>query len=95
MSMRESSPFLSTKAAAERLGYSESTLEKYRHTGDGPPYLKIGKGRIAYDVTELDRWARSRSFRSTSEYKAAPYEPVRDPANERQRYLRSGVRIPR
>ena len=54
-----------TKAAAARIGYSESTLEKLRHTGDGPPFLRLGGPR---NVVDLDAWARSRRFGTTSEY---------------------------
>ena len=67
------SPFLSTKAAAARIGYSESPLEKLRHTGGGPPFCRLGEGRIGagrvvYDTVTLDEWVRSKQVRSTSEY---------------------------
>lgn len=61
------SPFLSTKAAAARIGYSESTLEKLRCAGGGPPFIRTG-GRITYDVEDLDAWMRKHRFESTSQY---------------------------
>jgi hypothetical protein len=51
--MPNDSPFLSTKTAATRIGYSESTLEKLCCTGGGPPFIRTG-GRITYDVADLD-----------------------------------------
>ena len=48
-------PFLKTKDAADQIGLAESTLEKMRLVGGGPPFLVVGKARIVYDVVELDR----------------------------------------
>ncbi|HYG05320.1 MAG TPA: helix-turn-helix domain-containing protein [Stenotrophomonas sp.] len=41
--------------AAERLGLSRSTLEKMRHTGRGPRYVKLG-GRVFYRRVDLDAY---------------------------------------
>jgi hypothetical protein len=54
--------------AAEYLGTSTSTLAKWRMAGNGPPYSKLGGGRIiSYDVGDLERYAEGRRRRSTSE----------------------------
>jgi predicted DNA-binding transcriptional regulator AlpA len=53
-------------AAAEYVGYSESTLEKKRLTGDGPPYIKLS-GRVVYDTRDLDLWLAERRVTSTSQ----------------------------
>ena len=59
---------LRTKAAAEYLGYSESTLEKKRLTGNGPPFIRLGvRGAIVYDTGDLDAWLTERRVSSTSE----------------------------
>jgi hypothetical protein len=52
--------------AADYLGVSQSTLAKRRMTGDGPPYLKLGK-TIVYDVGDLDLYAEAHRRRSTSD----------------------------
>jgi hypothetical protein len=65
------SDFLQTPAAAARLGLAASTLEKMRVTGSGPPYLRLSPRRVVYAADQLDSWARSREFNSTSEYNAA------------------------
>jgi predicted DNA-binding transcriptional regulator AlpA len=57
---------LRTPAAADYLGYSESTLEKKRITGDGPPFIRPGRA-IVYDTRDLDAWLASRRASSTSE----------------------------
>ena len=61
---------LRTPAAADYLGYSESTLEKKRLTGEGPPFIRLGRA-IVYDTRDLDAWLAARRARSTSEATAA------------------------
>jgi predicted DNA-binding transcriptional regulator AlpA len=57
---------LRTSAAADYLGYAESTLEKKRLTGDGPPFIKLGRA-IVYDTRDLDAWLAARRATSTSD----------------------------
>lgn len=51
---------------AERWNISPSTLAKSRVSGDGPPFLKIGRS-VRYDVAEADQWLEARRRTSTSE----------------------------
>lgn len=46
---------LSTKEAAEYLGYSESTLETWRTENKGPRFYKP-LGKIFYFKDDLDLW---------------------------------------
>jgi hypothetical protein len=57
----------SGEKAAERLGISQRTLEKYRVTGGGPPFIKIGKS-IRYRIGDLDSWIAKHEFPNTSAY---------------------------
>jgi predicted DNA-binding transcriptional regulator AlpA len=61
---------LRTPAAADYLGYSQSTLEKKRISGDGPPFIRLGRA-IVYDTRDLDAWLASRRTTSTTERPAA------------------------
>ncbi|MHC2359042.1 helix-turn-helix transcriptional regulator [Rhizobium leguminosarum] len=56
---------LRTEDAANYTGLSASTLNKFRLSGDGPSYIKIGKS-VVYDPTDLDEWLSSKRRRSTS-----------------------------
>jgi hypothetical protein len=56
-----------TARAAEYLGLSPSTLAKFRLTGAGPAYSKLGR-RVIYCIQDLDAWISANQFRSTSEY---------------------------
>jgi excisionase family DNA binding protein len=55
--------------AAVQLGLSKRTLERWRVSGDGPPFAKLGK-RVLYRQSDLDDWIASRLCRSTSERRA-------------------------
>jgi hypothetical protein len=56
--------------AAEQLCLSERTLERWRVSGGGPPFAKLGK-RIFYRQSDLDDWIASRLCHSTSEARRA------------------------
>jgi predicted DNA-binding transcriptional regulator AlpA len=58
---------LRTPLAADYVGYAESTLEKKRVTGDGPPFIRLGR-MVVYDTRDLDDWLARRRATSTSEY---------------------------
>jgi predicted DNA-binding transcriptional regulator AlpA len=60
-------PLLSTADVADFLGVSASALNKWRLTGSGPRFIRLGS-RIAYRPAEVDAFIESRSCRSTSEY---------------------------
>ena len=55
-----------TPEAAHYLGISESTLNKTRLTGDGPPFIKVTPRAVVYRKTDLDAFLESRVRHSTS-----------------------------
>lgn len=57
---------LKTSQAAEYLGLSKPTLERYRTFGGGPRFAKLGKA-VRYRKCDLDDWLVARLVRSTSE----------------------------
>lgn len=59
-------PYLSTRQAAALLGLSPRTLERYRVTGGGPPFLTYCN-RVHYLRADLDAWALAGRRRSTSD----------------------------
>lgn len=68
-----SGKFLTTARAAEMLGLSPRTLERYRCIGCGPVFHKMG-GRVLYRPTDLQQWAGEVACYSTSE---VTYEEAR------------------
>lgn len=57
---------LDTFSAAAYLSLGKSTLDKFRVTGGGPRFIKIGR-RVLYDPADCDEWVAQRKFASTSE----------------------------
>lgn len=59
---------LTPRETAKHLRTTERTLERWRLTGDGPPFVKIGAS-IRYPLNELEKWLADRLRHSTSEPK--------------------------
>lgn len=68
--MHGSSPaLLPSPEAAVLLGIQPQTLRKWRLTGGGPRYVRLGlgpTGRVAYRPADIDAWLAARTFASTS-----------------------------
>ncbi len=58
---------LTTSQTAQLLSCSQSTLAKYRLTGDGPPFVKFGS-TVRYRIEDLEKWTDKRLRRSTSNH---------------------------
>ena len=61
---------LDTAGAAEYLGVSCPTLERYRVNGEGPPFAKLTpgpRGPVRYRRADLDLWLASKLVASTSQ----------------------------
>lgn len=61
---------LTVAQASKVIGLSVSTLNKFRITGEGPSYYKVGR-YCRYDRLEVEEWMRSRRYTSTSQERAA------------------------
>jgi hypothetical protein len=61
---------LTTIEAARYVRLGKPTLERFRLTGEGPLYAKLG-GAVRYRRADLDRWLESRLVASTSAAGAA------------------------
>ena len=64
--MRDHTTYLDTRAAAAHLGLSPRTLDRYRVSGEGPEFYKLGS-RVRYRLADLEAWAETRRRRSTSD----------------------------
>ena len=69
--MTKKTRYLSTGAAAARLGVSTRTLERYRVSGGGPVFHRF-RGAVRYLREDLDEWSRTRRRGSTSDDGAGP-----------------------
>lgn len=74
-----SNDWLSAKEAAERLGRSPKTLERWRADDCGPPAYRAGglkRGRVRYRASEIDAWLAARRITRQG-------EPTRRPLSAR------------
>jgi hypothetical protein len=59
-------PFVDENRGAEHLGVSPRTMQRWRMTGTGPPWFRIG--RLAkYRIADLTTWAEAQARISTSD----------------------------
>lgn len=52
--------FLSLGEATAFAGISKSTLQRYEKAGTFPARRRLGPGRVAWVVSELEEWAQER-----------------------------------
>lgn len=61
--MSETANFYLTEfQVSERLQVTTRTLQRWRHTGGGPAYTRIGMRKIAYRVRDVEAWEASHRF---------------------------------
>jgi predicted DNA-binding transcriptional regulator AlpA len=60
--MSEPTEYLDEAAAAAVLRVSDRTLQRWRGTGEGPPFVRAGARRVLYSRTAIDAWAAARTF---------------------------------
>ena len=62
-------PILVTEnEAAKVLGFSPRTLQSWRVSGDGPPFVRVSPRAIRYRLSDLEAWIETCLKQSTSEY---------------------------
>jgi len=53
--MNGQATLLTTEQAAKRFGLSARTLERFRASGEGPEFVKMGRA-VRYTVAKLNEW---------------------------------------
>jgi Helix-turn-helix domain len=68
--------FLSTAQLAEELRVDPRTTRRWRATGEGPPYIRVGRRAVLYDRRDVERWLAARRFaHQAAEATACPLRP--------------------
>ena len=65
--MTESVAILAPVDAARLLGVSARTLERWRVSGDGPRFVRIGLRRVGYRQSDIRRWLDANAFSHRAE----------------------------
>ena len=63
----ESEKYLNEGAASDLLRISPRTLQRWRNSGGGPRFVRLGARRIAYRASDVESWAGSRAFTSRAD----------------------------
>lgn len=60
--MKSVQAFLDERELAATTGLSRRTLQRYRVSGEGPPFTRLGQRRILYRPEDVAAWAEANSF---------------------------------
>jgi hypothetical protein len=59
--------YLTEREFCERFKVPTRTAQRWRATGDGPPYVRRGPRRILYLLADCEAWAAGRTYRHRAE----------------------------
>jgi predicted DNA-binding transcriptional regulator AlpA len=65
-SIPSAAPLLTSEQTAQELKVSERTLEDWRRTGAGPPFIRISRRCVRYRRADIEAWLAERLKASTS-----------------------------
>jgi hypothetical protein len=54
--------YLTQDQFCEMFAIPARTAERWRVTGDGPPWCRIGPRQIRYRLSDCEKWAAARTF---------------------------------
>jgi predicted DNA-binding transcriptional regulator AlpA len=54
-------PYLNEKSFCERYSVSRRTAQRWRVTGEGPPFVRLGIRRLVYRLADVEAWAQART----------------------------------
>lgn len=61
--LHQTETYLTEAQFCERYHLRPRTVQRWRATGEnGPPYVRLGAHRIAYRLSDCERWASGRVF---------------------------------
>lgn len=78
------------KEAAERIGSSPATLQKWRSEGGGPVFVKLGRRKVGYTASSLSTWLASRTATSCADARARGLSSSVNSCEERPRTAQAG-----
>jgi predicted DNA-binding transcriptional regulator AlpA len=60
--MTTSNTYLSEAEIAERFRLGRRTLQRWRQSGEGPRWCRLGQRRVLYRLTDVEAWAAARTY---------------------------------
>jgi hypothetical protein len=55
--------YVTEQGLHERYLIPPRTAQRWRSSGDGPRWIRLGRRRILYRVSDVEEWLRERTFR--------------------------------
>ncbi len=63
--------YLTEREFSERYHLAPRTVQRWRTTGDGPAFVRVGPRRIIYRLSDCEAWASARTYSHRSAELAA------------------------
>jgi predicted DNA-binding transcriptional regulator AlpA len=63
----QASEYLDEDALHERFLIPPRTAQRWRASGGGPAFVRLGKRRVVYRVADVERWLTERTFASRAD----------------------------
>jgi hypothetical protein len=54
--------YLTERQFCDRYQASPRTAQRWRVTGDGPPFVRLGRHKIAHRLSDAEAWANDRTY---------------------------------
>jgi predicted DNA-binding transcriptional regulator AlpA len=54
--------YLTESEFAHRFHLGRRTLQRWRQSGDGPPWCRLGHRRVMYRLGDIEAWAAARTY---------------------------------
>ena len=61
------SEYLNEDGLYERFLIPPRTAQRWRASGGGPPFVRLGRRRVVYRVADVERWLVARTFSSRAD----------------------------
>ena len=56
--------YLTEQQFSEHYQVPRRTAQRWRSTGEGPAFVRLGQRRVLYRLTDIEKWLASRTFAS-------------------------------
>jgi predicted DNA-binding transcriptional regulator AlpA len=67
VSARQPIEYIDEDELDERYHIRPRTAQRWRAEGGGPPFVRLGKRRIAYRVADVEAWLAERTYKSRAD----------------------------
>jgi len=59
--------YIDEEGLAEKYHIPPRTAQRWRSTGGGPPFVRLGARRVLYRVADVEKWLAERTYKSRAD----------------------------